>query len=65
MPIIDLNDRYFLRLSDDDTDSNIDIRIMKDDKMFKIDTSKGEMNIKLSDDEYEEFLNLIKKENNI
>lgn len=61
IPIVYLNDRYFMRLTDD-YGNTLDIRIMKDDKMFKIDTSKGEMNIQLSENEYNEFINLIKKE---
>lgn len=61
VPIIDLNDRYFIRLNDE-SGSSIDIRIMKEDKLFKIDTNKGDVNIQLSDNEYNQFLELIKKE---
>lgn len=60
IPVIDLEDRYFIRLSDE-IGNSADIRIMKEEKKMNIDTYKGNMEINLTDDEYSQFISLLNK----
>jgi hypothetical protein len=59
VPVVDLADRYFIRLNLSDFD--FDIRVSKNDKTLEISGDAGKLKINLSDKEYAEFLQLIKK----
>ncbi len=63
IPIIDLNDRFFIKFSINNMDFNL--RLLKDSKVLNVSyTSSGgdtSGEIILSDDQYNEFLKLIKK----
>ena len=58
--VIDLQDRYFLRLPSVDGNS-VDIRVMKEERFLSIDTIKGSFKLELTDDEYNEFISLLSK----
>ena len=59
VPVIDLADRYIIRLNLSGLD--FDIRVSKNDKTLEISGDAGKSKINLSDKEYSEFLQLIKK----
>ena len=59
IPVIDLSDRYFIRLKLGDFE--FDIRVSKNEKTLEISGTAGKSKINLTDDEYNNFLNLIKK----
>jgi hypothetical protein len=61
IPITELNDRYFIRANIQGKE--FDVRLFKDSKELKIDhNNANQMLAILSDDQYNEFLKLIKKE---
>jgi len=59
IPVIELNDRYFIKLNVNN--NSYDIRILKDEKILNISSIYGELSVDLSDGDYNNFLNLIKK----
>ena len=60
VPVIELGDRYFIRINDNNGRS-ADIRISKENKVITFNLGEKDYNIKLSDDEYNEFISLLSK----
>lgn len=60
VPVIELGDRYFIRISLGFGDT-ADIRILKDIKIIKFETKNGTMEYKLTDEQYNDFISLLNK----
>lgn len=60
VPVIELGDRYFIRISLGFGDT-ADIRILKDIKIIIFETKNGTMEYKLTDEQYNDFISLLNK----
>lgn len=63
IPILDLNDRYFIKLSFEN-EKTLDIRISKESKIMKLNSININTEVQLTNDDYDYFLTILKTKTN-